>query len=108
MEESRVELSDLGGGGGDVHGLLTTAEHDMVELGRDGGAVDGSVGLVGLEALQRVGVVQLGAGVLRGGDEHGAWETNRKVNSEKRNCATGGPLNSILYLVDQLSVANSS
>ena len=96
MEESRVELSDLGGGGGDVHGLLTTAEHDMVELGRDGGAVDGSVGLVGLEALQRVGVVQLGAGVLRGGDEHGSWET------------TGGPLNSILYLVDQLSVANSS
>jgi hypothetical protein len=70
MEEARIELAGACGGRGDVHGFLSTAQHDVVEDGADGGGVDGTFGLVGLEAVEGVDVEELGGAILGGGDKH--------------------------------------
>ena len=54
VEEAGVELADLGGGGGDVHGVLSAAQDDLVKDGADGGGVDGSLRAVLLQHLQAV------------------------------------------------------
>lgn len=50
--ETRLEFTLTRGGGGDIHGGLTTTENDEVLLASDGSAVKRGVGGVGLEDLQ--------------------------------------------------------
>lgn len=47
--ETSLEFTLASGGGSDIHGGLTTSQDHVFLLGRDGGAVKGSVGDVGLE-----------------------------------------------------------
>ena len=58
VEEPGVELADPGGGGGHVHGVLTSAQHDVVEQRADGGRVHGTLGLVAFQFLQIMGIPQ--------------------------------------------------
>lgn len=57
--ESCFELSFSCRGGGDITGFLATAENDKVLASGDGGGVEGSVGHVGLEDFEGVGLNQL-------------------------------------------------
>lgn len=50
--EAGFEFTLSGGGGGDVHGGLTTAENDEVFARGDGGGVEGGICDVGFEELQ--------------------------------------------------------
>lgn len=56
-------------GGSDVHSGLSTAEDDKVLVRCDGGAVERSVGNVGLHDFEIGGVDELGGLVFRGCDE---------------------------------------
>lgn len=47
--ETGFEFTLASGGGGDIHGSLTTTQNHVVLLGGDDGAVEGSVGNVGLD-----------------------------------------------------------
>lgn len=47
--ETSLEFTLASGGGGDIHGRLTTSQDHVFLLGCDGGAVEGGVGNVGLE-----------------------------------------------------------
>lgn len=84
-EEPCVELSDLGGGHGDVHGLLSSAQHHVLVDGRDGGRVDGTLRLVLVQPVQAVQVVQVGSVVLGRRDEHCAWKKSSKSISKGIN-----------------------
>lgn len=53
--EAGLELALASGGGGDIHGSLTTTEDDKVLLGGNDGAVEGGVARVGLEDLEVAG-----------------------------------------------------
>ena len=57
--ESGLELALAGGGRGDVHGGLATTEDDEILLGRDGGAVEGRVGGVGLHDREVASIDEL-------------------------------------------------
>lgn len=47
--ETGFEFTLASGGGGDIHGSLTTTENHVVFLGGDDGAVEGGVGNVGFD-----------------------------------------------------------
>lgn len=47
--EAGLEFTLASGGGGDIHGGLTTTQNHVVLLVGDGGGVEGSIGGVGLE-----------------------------------------------------------
>lgn len=70
VEESRVELADAGGRRRHVHGVLTAAQHHVVQNRGDGGRIDGTLRLVGLQRQQVFGVEEFRGVVLRSGDEH--------------------------------------
>lgn len=70
--EPSLELSLPSRGRGDVHSGLTTTENDILLLGRDSGAVQGSVGVVCFEDLQVASGNQLRGLVLASSDEIGA------------------------------------
>lgn len=70
--ETRLELSLAGGGRGDVHGRLATAQDHVVLLRGDACAVEGRVGGVRLEELEVAGGDQSRRLVLGGRDEVGA------------------------------------
>ncbi len=59
VEEAALELARLRVGGGYLHRLLTTADDDVVEDGRDGRRVHRAVGDEGLQVLEGVGVEEL-------------------------------------------------
>lgn len=67
--EPRFEFTLSGVGGGDIHSGLSSSENDKVLVGGDGGAVERSVGYVGLHDFEVAGVDELGGLVFRGGDE---------------------------------------
>lgn len=52
MVEASFEFALAGGGGGDVHSRLATAEDDEVFLRGDGRGVERSVSNVGFEKLE--------------------------------------------------------
>ena len=65
VEDLGVELASLGGGGGHRHGVLASAQDDVLEdRGHDGG-VHRSIRRVRLEALHGGGVEQL-RGLVQG------------------------------------------
>lgn len=72
MEESRIEFTGTGGRCGDLHGILATAQDDVIENRTDRSRIDRTLGFVCLQAHQAVAVEQFGRGVLRGGHKHGA------------------------------------
>jgi len=59
VEEAALELARLRVGGRYLHRLLTTADDDVVEDGRDGRRVHRAVGDKGLQVLEGVGVEEL-------------------------------------------------
>lgn len=82
VEETCVELANSGGGGGDVHSLLTATHYHMrvgVHERGDGSRVNGSVSLIHLEGLQIADVPESRRGVLAGGDKHHAIMTQLHV-----------------------------
>mmetsp|Transcript_13794 Transcript_13794/g.28966 ORF Transcript_13794/g.28966 Transcript_13794/m.28966 type:complete len:342 (-) Transcript_13794:148-1173(-) len=68
-KKARLELSHLSGGRRHGHGLLTTAQQDVVLGLADDRVVDGSIGGVGPEVLEVDGVVELGGEIGRGGQK---------------------------------------
>ena len=50
--EAGFKLTLTGGGAGDVHGGLSTAEYDKVLVGSDGGAVEGCIAGIGFENFE--------------------------------------------------------
>ncbi|KAI3488103.1 hypothetical protein L1887_47882 [Cichorium endivia] len=90
VPEARLEAALARRGGGDVHGVLTTADDDK-RLGRvDGGRVQGRLGGVGLDDLERLGVDELGGLVPGGGGEVCAVCAHLEVRDHLARVGVGG------------------
>ena len=72
VKEPCLKLSNLGAGGCDIHGILTSSQHHMLIQGTERGGVDRSLGGVGLHSLHSVSIKQHAGVVSAGSDEHGA------------------------------------
>ena len=81
VEEPGVELAHPGAGGGDLHGLLATPQHNVgVGLqGGDGRRIHRPFGFVDPERLEGLQVPNAGRGVFAGGDQHEAFGVDLKI-----------------------------
>lgn len=72
MEETRIELAGLRRSGGHLHGILSAAQHHMLQIRTDRRRIDWPLRFVGLQQNETLRVEQLGRRVLAGRHEHRA------------------------------------
>ena len=83
VHESDLELSSPAGGGGDIHGLLTSSADDVIPGRRDGCRVQGPVVLVQLQLIQ-VDIIELQRNKKKKKQDKRKEKRKRKKEKEKK------------------------